>query len=159
MPPTLPEHLGSLVVRAAAPDDAPGAAACVNAAYRHYVERNGKVPAPMRDDYSELIAEHDVTVGVDGEEVVAVLVVKEASEGFLLDNIAIAPGHQGTGLGRHLLELAEAKALERGYDSIYLYTQEIMVENQALYERVGYVEYARRREIGLDRIYLRKQLT
>ncbi len=26
-----------------------------------------------------------------------------------------------------------------------------MVENQALYERVGYVEYARRHELGLDR--------
>ena len=45
-----------------------------------------------------------------------------------------------------------------GYDSIYLYTQEIMTENQALYERIGYVEYARRHEIGLDRIYMRKQL-
>ena len=45
-----------------------------------------------------------------------------------------------------------------GYDSIYLYTQEIMTENQALYERIGYVEYARRHEIGLDRIYMRKRL-
>ncbi len=144
--------------RAAVPADAAGATACVVAAYRHYVERNGKLPAPMRDDYGELIAEHDVTVVEHDGEVVAVLVVKEASEGFLLDNVAVAPSAQGTGVGRHLLELAEAKARERGYDSIYLYTQEIMTENQALYARAGYVEYARRHELGLDRIYLRKQL-
>jgi ribosomal protein S18 acetylase RimI-like enzyme len=152
---TLPS---GFVARPAAAADAAGATACVIAAYRHYVDRNGKVPAPMRDDYGELIAEHDVTIVEHDGAVVAVLVVKEAGEGFLLDNIAVAPSAQGTGVGRHLLELAEAKALERGYDSIYLYTQEIMTENQGLYERIGYVEYARRHEIGLDRIYMRKQL-
>ena len=159
MPPRLPEHLRGLSVRAAVPGDASGAAACVKAAYEHYVERNGKVPGPMRDDFHVLIAEHDVTVAEDREAIVAVLVLKEASEGFLLDNVAVAPAQQGTGLGRYLLGLAEEKALARGHDSIYLYTQEIMVENQALYERVGYVEYARRHELGLDRIYMRKRLT
>jgi len=132
--------------------------ACVQAAYRHYVARNGKYPAPMRDDYARVIAEHDVTIAERGGEIVGVLVVKEAAEGFLLDNVAVRPGCQGLGLGRRLLELAEDKARARGYDSIYLYTQEIMTENQAIYERFGYVEYARRRELGLDRVYMRKAL-
>ncbi len=147
------------VIRKAVPGDAPGAAACVTAAYEHYVLRNGKVPAPMRDDYRQVIAECDVTVAEHAGDIVGVLVLRGGSEGFLLDNIAVSPGHQGTGLGRRLLELAEDSAREAGYDSIYLYTQEIMVENRALYERIGYVEYARRHELGLDRIYLRKRLT
>ena len=147
------------MIRKAVPDDAPGAAACVTSAYEHYVLRNGKVPAPMRDDYRQVIDQCDVTVAEHEGVVVGVLVLREASEGFLLDNIAVSPGHQGTGLGRRLLELAEHSAREAGYDSIYLYTQEIMVENRALYERIGYVEYARRHELGLDRIYLRKRLT
>jgi ribosomal protein S18 acetylase RimI-like enzyme len=147
------------VIRAADPDDAPGAAACVRAAYEHYVLRNGKLPAPMRDDYRQVIAECDVTVAEREGEIVGVLVLREASEGFLLDNIAVSPGQQGTGLGRRLLELSEDKARAAGYDSIYLYTQEIMVENQALYTRVGYAEYARRHEAGLDRIYMRKPLS
>jgi ribosomal protein S18 acetylase RimI-like enzyme len=146
------------VIRAATTDDAPGAAACVKSAYEHYVLRNNKVPAPMRDDYRQVIAECDVTVAEDEGGIVGVLVLRGASEGFLLDNIAVSPGQQGTGLGRHLLELAEVKARAAGYDSIYLYTQEIMTENQALYERIGYVEYARRHELGLDRIYMRKLL-
>jgi hypothetical protein len=33
-----------------------------------------------------------------------------------------------------------------------------MTENQTLYRRIGYVEYARRTELGLDRVYMRKQL-
>jgi len=133
-------------------------AACVEAAYRHYVERNGKYPAPMLDDYALVIGTHDVTVAECDGEIGGVLVVREAEEGFLLDNIAVHPDCQGAGVGRRLLELSEDKARAAGYDSIYLYTQEIMVENQELYARIGYVEYARRHEIGLDRIYMRKQL-
>ena len=33
-----------------------------------------------------------------------------------------------------------------------------MTENMALYRRIGYVEYARRLELGLHRVYLRKPL-
>jgi ribosomal protein S18 acetylase RimI-like enzyme len=147
------------IVRPATLADAPGAAACIRAAYEHYVARNGKVPGPMLDDYATLIPEHDVTVAERDGEIVAVLLVRRGAEGFLLDNIAVSPARQGAGLGRCLLELAEEKARAGGFDSIYLYTQEIMTENRALYERIGYVEYARRTEIGLNRIYMRKQLT
>ena len=72
--------------------------------------------------------------------------------------IAIAPAHQGKGLGRCLLEYAESEARRQGFDSIYLYAQEIMTENLALYRRIGYVEYDRRVELGLHRVYLRKPL-
>jgi ribosomal protein S18 acetylase RimI-like enzyme len=146
------------LVRPAEAEDAPGANACIKAAYEHYIARNGKVPGPMLDDYAQLILLYDVTVVERDDEIVAVLLVKESSEGFLLDNIAVLPPFQGSGLGRCLLELAEQKARAAGYDSIYLYTQEVMTENQALYERIGYVEYARRTEIGLNRIYMRKAL-
>jgi hypothetical protein len=37
--------------------DAPEIAACVNAAYRHYVERIGKPPGPMTEDYAKVIRE------------------------------------------------------------------------------------------------------
>ena len=158
MPPDLPEHLSEYTARAASRGDAPGAAACVHAAYEHYVARNGLVPVPMRLDYEEVIRDCQVTVVEHGGKIVAVLVLAVAGEGFLLDNIAIAPDQQGKGLGRALLEYAEDEARRQGFDSIYLYTQEIMTENLALYRRVGYVEYARRAEFGLSRVYLRKPL-
>jgi ribosomal protein S18 acetylase RimI-like enzyme len=158
MPPQLPAHLSEYTARAAAPDDASGAAACVISAYRHYVDRNGLVPVPMRQDYGEVIRDYQVTVVEHAGEIVAVLALDVTEEGFLLDNVAIAPAHQDKGLGRALLEYAESEARRQGFDSIYLYAQEIMTENLALYRRIGYVDYARRVEFGLPRVYLRKSL-
>ena len=52
----------------------------------------------------------------------------------------------------------ESEARQEGFGSIYLYTHGKMTENLALYARIGCVEYARRTEKGLARVYLRKQL-
>jgi len=154
----LPNELSDYVVRAAREDDAPALAACARAAYAKYPERNGLVPVPMTQDYVEVVRDCDVTVVEHDSAVVAFLVLGVTGEGFLLDNIAVLPSCQGRGLGRWLLALAEEKALRRGFDSIHLYAQEIMTENLALYRRLGYVEYARRTEAGLPRVYLRKRL-
>jgi ribosomal protein S18 acetylase RimI-like enzyme len=112
----------------------------------------------MRQDYVEVIRDYDVTVVECDGEIVAVLALGVTDEGFLLDNVAVRPDHQGLGVGRYLLEHAEAQARARGYDSIHLYAQEIMTENLSLYRSIGYVEYARRTEHGLPRVYLRKPL-
>ena len=68
------------------------------------------------------------------------------------------PSLHGKGLGRELLQLADAEARRAGFGSIYLYTHERMTENQALYARIGYVEYDRRSEKGFARVYMRKPL-
>jgi GNAT superfamily N-acetyltransferase len=62
------------------------------------------------------------------------------------------------GLGRTLLEFAEAEARRQGFKSVYLYTHEKMTENQTLYAKIGYVEFDRRTEKGLARVYMRKLL-
>lgn len=149
---------GGFGIRRAVDADAEGAAACVNAAYQHYVARNGKIPGPMRDDYAAAIRERETYVAFIESTIVGVLVLDRTEEGFLLENIAVLPGLQKTGVGRALLELAERAAVQQGYTSIYLYTQDVMTENQALYARIGYVEYARRAEEGLNRVYMRKRL-
>jgi ribosomal protein S18 acetylase RimI-like enzyme len=99
-----------------------------------------------------------VTVAESDGEIVGLLAVGEDDEGFVVENVAVHPDHQGRSLGRTLLELAEREARRAGYGSIYLFTHEKMTENQALYARLGYVEYERRREHGLARVFMRKQL-
>ena len=148
---------GGFGIRRAVDADAEGAAACVKAAYQHYVARNGKVPGPMRDDYGAVIRQRETYVAFIDHTIVGVLVLDRTEEGFLLENIAVLPGLQKTGVGRALLELAERAAAQQGYTSIYLYTQDVMTENQALYARIGYAEYARRTEEGLNRVYMRKR--
>jgi ribosomal protein S18 acetylase RimI-like enzyme len=93
------------------------------------------------------------------QEIVGVLVLAHTEEGFCLDNIAVRPDWQGSGIGRQLLQLAESEAGRQGFDSIYLYTNELMSENRALYRKIGYRDYDRRIVDGYRRVFLRKRLT
>lgn len=112
----------------------------------------------MLEDYAKVIRECQVAVAEVGGVIAGVLVLSVHDEGFLLDNVAVAPTHHGRGVGRALLERAETEARRQGFSSIYLYTHEKMTENRALYAKIGYVETDRRLENGLARVYMRKQL-
>ena len=147
------------MLRPAVAADAAAVTDLVDAAYGHYVPRIGLLPGPMRADYAEVIRTADVTVADEDGAVVGVLVLGITDEGFLIDNVAVHPARQGSGLGRTLLQHAEAAARQAGFDSVYLYTHEQMTENLALYTRIGYVEYERRSEGDFDRVFLRKKLT
>jgi GNAT superfamily N-acetyltransferase len=145
-------------LRPASEADVPRLAELVHAAYGHYVERIGSPPRPMTDDYDEVVRSFDVTVAERPDGIVGLIVLGVGDEGFLIDNVAVDPFHQGTGVGRALLEHAERAARRAGYDSVYLYTHELMSENLALYTRVGYVEYARRLHGDACLVYMRKRL-
>jgi ribosomal protein S18 acetylase RimI-like enzyme len=148
-----------MTLRPATDRDVERIAELVQAAYGHYVERIGGPPGPMTDDYAEVVRTRRVTVAERGGEIVGLLVLAVTDEGFLIDNVAVDPGRQGSGVGRALLEEAEAAARRAGFNSIYLYTHEKMTENLALYARIGYVEYDRRVDGGHARVFMRKDLT
>jgi ribosomal protein S18 acetylase RimI-like enzyme len=145
-------------LRSAIEADAPKVAALVSAAYGHYVERIGKLPRPMTDDYREVIAKGRVTVAESHGTIVGVIVLAVDDEGFLVDNLAVDPSHRGRGLGKALLEFAEAEARAQGFDSISLNTHEKMTENLAIYSRIGYVEYDRRSQGDFSLVFMRKHL-
>ena len=62
--------------------------------------------------------------------------------------------------GEGLRSLVGPAALTRafGRTGIRLYTHVTMVENQALYERIGYVETGRTTEHGFTRVFYEKRL-
>ena len=101
-----------------------------------------------------MVRAFDVTVAEHGGEIAGLVVLLVEDEGFTVDNVAVHPADQGTGVGRALLEHAEAEARRAGFDSVRLYTHELMTESRALYERIGYVEYARTGPL----LYMRKRL-
>jgi ribosomal protein S18 acetylase RimI-like enzyme len=130
----------------------------VHDAYVHYVARIGKPPGPMLDDYARRIAAAQTWL-LERDRTPLGLVVLEDHDGFLLlDNVAVAPAAQGQGLGRKLIDFAQDEAVRRGYSEIRLYTHALMVENIALYQRLGFIEIQRVREKGFDRVYMVKHV-
>ncbi len=145
-------------IRVATTSDLTGIADCVKAAYAHYVDRIGKPPGPMLDDYLEVVENHSVFVA-EADDIVGVLVLIQDSGNMLLDNIAVHPEQQGKGLGKHLIDLAESEAAKRGFDKLQLYTHQSMTENYEMYNSLGYLETERKNVQGYDRIYMEKHLT
>lgn len=144
-------------IRRARRDDSAGLTACVEAAYQHYVARMSQPPGPMLADYDAEIAQHQVWVVEDEGEIVGGLVLIPKDDHVLLDNIAVHPDYQGKGIGRALLELADAEALRQGYAELRLYTHEKMTENIALYSRIGWEETHRASQDGYDRVFFKRR--
>ena len=145
-------------IRRAQPSDAVAMKGCVESAYQHYISRMGKSPGPMLDDYAIVTQRHTAFVAQEEDNVVGVLVLVRTVSAMLLDNVAVHPGHQGKGLGRRLMDLAESEARDLGYGYLDLYTHECMNENIEMYKALGYVETERRTEHGYNRVFMQKQL-
>jgi ribosomal protein S18 acetylase RimI-like enzyme len=151
-------QMGAYSLRPAEGSDAAPVADLVDAAYRHYVERIGMLPGPMTEDYTGVIRKTRVTVAERDGMIAGVIVLNVTDEGFVIENVAVAPPERGRGLGKRLLEFAEDEARHAGFTSIYLYTHEKMTENQALYSKIGYVEYDHRSQGDFSLVYMRKRL-
>ena len=130
----------------------------VRASYARYVGRIGKQPAPMLEDYAALIRAGEVWVLAEGGEVLGVLVIRPAEDHMFVDNVAVAPGQQGRGLGRELVAFAEEQATAYGLPEVRLYTNEKMHENLDIYARLGFEETGRRLDGGYRRVFMRKRL-
>jgi ribosomal protein S18 acetylase RimI-like enzyme len=143
-------------VRLATPADADSVAALVDAAYRDYIPRIGRRPAPMDADYSALIERGQLWVAVDDGYLLGILVLVPKPDHLLLENIAVAPEAQGNGLGWLLLDVADEQASEQGLPEIRLYTNAAMTENLAFYPRCGYVETGRAEQDGFSRVFFSK---
>jgi ribosomal protein S18 acetylase RimI-like enzyme len=145
-------------VRPAKDEDVVAVGKLVRASFSKYVERMGKRPAPMLEDYAALIRAGEVWVLAEGKEVLGVLVMRPAEDHLFVDNVAVAPRHQGRGLGRELVAFAEKRAERAGLPEIRLYTNEKMWENLAFYEKLGFEETERRLDGGYRRVFMRKRL-
>lgn len=145
-------------IRSAGPADLAEVERVVAEAFSPYVPRIGRRPAPMDDDYAARIAAGEVEVFVDAVGIGGVLVVELDRDPSVLVTIAVADRLRGQGLGRRLVERAEAASRAAGCRTISLYTHEKMTENRAIYPRLGFVETHRAHETGFDRVFFAKPL-
>ena len=144
------------MLRRASTADVDAITALVTEAFTRYIDRIGRPPAPMLADYTALIDAARVWVLDDNASLVAMIVVVPRADHVAVETIAVAPGAQGGGHGRRLLERAERDAAELSVAEVRLSTNEAMTENIAYYPRRGYVETGRGVEDGYRRVYFSK---
>jgi len=149
-----------VTVRPAVPADEPAVVGCVNAAYQMYVEVMGKRPAPMLGDYGSLIARGVVSVATQTrtDRVIGLIVMWPKQDHLYVDNIAVHPSVQGSGVGAGLLAHADSEAARCERDEIRLYTNVAMRGNIDYYPRRGFVETHRAVDEGYERVYFSRKL-
>lgn len=131
----------------------------VHAAFEPYVDRIGRVPAPMEADYVALVDQHDVLVSEDETGIVGVLILIRKPDHLLLETVAVRTDVQGRGIGAYMLEHAYTRARDLGVHEIRLYTNEKMFENLAYYPRHGFVQTGTAIEDGFHRVYFSRTLS
>jgi GNAT superfamily N-acetyltransferase len=148
--------VGNWVIRLARSSDVTAVHQVIAEAYAVYLDRMDRPPAPMTRDFTGLIAAG--TTWVTGSPATGVITLCDDGDSLLIENVAVRPGAQGSGLGRRLLAFAEDVAGERGRDRLTLYTNEAMTENLAIYAHLGYREIDRRTDDGYRRVFMEKRL-
>lgn len=144
------------MIRPARPEEAAALAALVERAYAPWVPVIGRRPMPMDDDYAARIAAGQAWLLERDGAVAGAVVLEEASDHLLLDNVAVEPARHGEGIGRALLDFVEEEARRRGKPEVRLYTNALMVRNIALYARLGYAETGREVQAGFHRVFMAK---
>ena len=95
---------------------------------------------------------------VDGEPVGATALKRLDDDTGELKRMFVRPVGRGLGVGRLLLEAAEAAAVEIGYSVIRLDTRSELTEAARLYERSGYVRIERYNENPTANSFWEKRL-
>ena len=146
-------------IHRARPEDGPFVREIAREAYQPYVKRIGREPAPMIADFAALIDAAEVWVAVDFAEILGYIVMRPGATSLHIENVAVSPPRHGEGVGKALLDFAEAEAARLNIPRMDLYTNAHMRENLSLYPRLGWKETDRRTEDGFDRVYFEKPVS
>lgn len=125
-------------LRIATAADAAEIAEVTRAAYSKWIAVTAREPLPMRVDYADAVQRHRFDLmHLDGR-LAALIETHPQDDHLLIVNVAVAPSHQGRGLGVRLLRHAEQLAVEQGLIGTRLYTNKLFSENVKLYLGLGY---------------------
>lgn len=126
----------------------------VRDAYTKYIARMASPPARCWT-IGALIRSHNLWVM--GNPVEGAIVLLPEDDHLLLDNVAVDPAAQGKGIGRALIEFAEAEARRRGYAEMRLYTHQMMTNISSIAAPAGGT--GRGKQNGFARVFFTKRLS
>jgi ribosomal protein S18 acetylase RimI-like enzyme len=118
----------------------------IRAAFTPYVRALGREfptagSAGWAEGWERFVAElerGDVYVALDGEQIVGAVRTKPQENALYIDQIAVDPSRQGTGVGSWLLARIDEVARSRGLGGLSLETAEMAEANIRLYRRHGF---------------------
>jgi ribosomal protein S18 acetylase RimI-like enzyme len=113
-------------------------------------------PAPMQADFASQIARGSLYVALSGSSFAGYFVFYADGDHLHLENVAVLPEQAGKGIGKRMIEFVEQAARAKDLKAVELYTNEAMTENLAMYPKLGYVEFGRKRQAGFNRVFFRK---
>jgi ribosomal protein S18 acetylase RimI-like enzyme len=125
-------------MRQATVADADAVLALTRGSYQKWVAVTGREPLPMRVDYAEALLRNRIDLLYEGATLAALIETQLEPDHLLIVNVAVSPAFQKRGLGRRLMAHAETLAAAAGAPKLLLYTNSLMEENIALYQKLGY---------------------
>lgn len=112
-------------------------------------------------DLARLAEDGACLVAHDGTALLGCAFLSPRSDTLYVGKVAVRPDRQGAGIGRALMQRAEAYARSGGLASLELQTRVELTENHTAFARLGFVETGRTAHPGFDRptsITMRKAL-
>lgn len=106
-------------------------------------------------------ASETVFLAVSQGRIVGCVFLADRGDHAYVGKLAVDPGLQGHGIGRRLMETAEAEARRQGKRVVELQTRVELSGNQAAFARLGFRETGRTAHPGFDRptsITMRKEI-
>lgn len=115
-----------------------------------YMDGRIDPPSSMRSLTPAALAEAPEAWAI-GTPPVACMVLTPKENSLYLGKLAVAATHRGQGLARQLVALAETRARALGLPAVELQTRVELIENQATFQALGFVETVRTAHAGYAR--------
>ena len=155
-----------ITVRRAAAHDATTVAQLITAAFAEYRDRLVPPSGALREEAGAIASELTAPdrlgfLAFDHADAAGCVMCKPEGGDLYFGRLAVVPERRGRGIARRLIDAVEGHARAHRYPAVVLAVRIALPENQALFERYGYVEVSRYAHDGFDHptsIRMRKAL-
>jgi ribosomal protein S18 acetylase RimI-like enzyme len=111
----------AISIRRAVATDAAAVRDLTRRAYAKWIPLIGREATPATENYDQIVRRDPVDLLLADGELVALVWMVPHPDHLVIENLAVAPAHQGQGLGRRMLAHAEALAARQGLSEVRLY--------------------------------------